>query len=497
MLAEMERSQQLYSSDLTALKEVNTLLQQQQSEASTENALILQKQSELYEELSQLQQTKSEAMELCRQYENMYNEERKRHQVDREQIRKMRMQGISDSKSTTMEVDSLRKQLSGEKRTMTRLGAENRSLKAQVSFLEQKLRDIEKEQQHQIPSLTKATIKRVSQSTFISQPRSSTLDSRYPPPSYQPHTEEFYSKLQQEFNSSSSTQLPVNLYESQSHNHVVDEDASIMTVSGPQHQSTAVKSLTRNHTVLETQQRTAVKQHDYDDAMLHSEISYSYRSMLAPERRERDDTGRISELKSRNNHVLPHLKSSYAVELQEKTEDPGILPGQTRRPQRKRPVGNTTTIKLTNESVLIDNGRKRSTTSRRTAGELSFSGSPAPSRRRISEPTPPKASSTLRENKDNSHQRRGSPRDTNEENDEPEQYPPGTMFEMNFSPPTHSSKVSAPPERLARRLKKQEKPVSTTSESTNTSDVRGSKKSVSTRATHKTTRKRTVLKTKN
>ena len=459
-LAEMERSHQLYCTEMNALQESNTHLQQQQAEASAENAAILQKQSELYKELSTLQETKSEMMDLCRQYESAYNEERGRRQADREQIRKMRTQSFSESENAATEVNSLRRQLSGEKRATTRLGAENRSLKAQVSFLEQKLKDLEKE--HLPPPSPPKPSRRGLRSTFIAPPR--RLPTHADP---RPSTEEFYSQLQHEFDSSTSTQIPTDISDNPSH-----------TLRG------------------ETSELT-------------------FRSSIFTGIGLQDDENRITELKDRNRRVLPHLKSSYAVELQEKPDNPCILNERTSRPQKRRLVGSES-VRLSStsrlgghvaEDVLVgEETRKRTTTSRKVAGDLSFSGSPVPTRRRVSEPLTPQTplpvhhmeASSKWQDPRRATMATGYPlrEYLDREENQPElENKPAAMFELNFSPPRARA---VPPERLKERLSKQEKPTKPPAISSRTGATRGtSKRTVGVGKFPQQTSRRSALKTKN
>lgn len=466
-LAEMERGHQVYCKELTALEESNSHLQQQQAEANAENTAILHKQTELYKELSALQETKSEIMDLCRQYEDAYNKERERRQADQEQIRKMRTQSFSDTENAATEVNLLRKQLSGEKRSTTRLSAENKSLKAQVSFLEQKLKD--SEQERFLSSSPRPSQKGLS-STYTGRPSSkivSTYDTRA-------NAREFYSQLQHEFDTSStSTQIPTEVSDT-----TFKVDTSESSFLDSRFHSTAMKPPSLPHT-----SRSSVSQ------------------MIG-------DKDRISELKDRNSKVLPHLKSSYAVEFQEKPESPHILNERISRPRRKRGVGNES-VRLTStggeihvaEDLLVGgDSRKRTTTSRKVTGDLSFTGSPVPTRRRISEPQTPS----------DSHCDAGSrwqdPRRATmaggyplQDRDMPEiENKPATMFELNFSSPSIKTASSDMPERLKQRLAKKERPAKPTAVPPPTSAApNGSKQTVTGGKRSQPTTKRHVLKSKN
>ena len=431
-VAEKERSDEVYSSQRRALEEANSALLHQQSKASAENAFILQKQSELYREMEALQETKTEVMELCRRYEEMYNEERERRQADREQIRMMRAQGEIESESTAMECDALRRQLSEEKHATTRLGAESRSLKAQVSFLETKLRDLERAR---------------TQSSFTTQPQTTRPSHIRDTSTSDPH---HCTYSRNEFDDTLiSTDILV------SHSLPFRDPAgatfSESTFCNPNFQSTAVKPQPHLLSLNSTRQPPPSVERGGG---------------------EEDDKRRLSELRSRNRKAPPHLQSSYAVELQEKRDDPCLLGGQRDRPRRKRAPGNATSLRLSSDSIaVLEESRKRSSGSRKLAGDLGSSGSPAPSRRRVSDPLTPHTAFRSTIEGDSSLQDprratmapsysllrgRGREDENRPEVDEP---PPATMFEMNFSPPARPKSTAAQlPERLKQRLAKQEKP---------------------------------------
>ena len=481
-MIEKEQTHEAYSSELRALEETNAVLQQQQNKASAENAIILEKQSELYREMTQLQETKAEAMELCRRYEGLYNEERERRQTDRELIRKMRSQEMSENKTAAVETDSLRRQLSDERRTTTRLGAENRSLKAQVSYLEKKLQDSERVHTQNTFSANQQTSRPYSHTdTLTSQPQHSTTFSK------------------KELNTSTNHTVFSAHQLTARDTAVAETTFNDSILSGPAFQSTTVKKPppTPNYS---------------------TQLNLSQTSRAGGGEGGEDDAHRISELRSRNKKVLPHLKSSYAVELQEKTEDPCLLGVQTRRSLRtRRAVGNTTSLRLTSDSIsLPDESRKRTSGSRKLTGDLgSPSGSPASSRRRISNPATPRPSLSTslqppgqgdsvvydlrRDPLEHSYNPRGCQRDENcLKVDESEDLLQGSMFEMNFSPPVRASKRPPPdmPERLRQRLNttrsKQEKTVSVAPPAS--TDI-GRKKSG--KITKPQTAKRGALKTKN
>ena len=463
-MAEKKQTHEAYSTQLRSLEEANAAFQRQQSEASAENALIQEKQSELYREMTALHATKSEAMDLVRRYEGLYMEEREKRQTDRETIREMRAQGMSESRTATAEADLLRGQLSAEKRATARLGAENRSLQAQISYLENKLRDTERAAR--------------AHNTFTSQPQntgpsysshSDTLVTR-------PHHSTTFKKNELDISRISSDILVSNPSSSH-HLHSTDETAETTlndsVFSAPTYQSTAVKPPPMQ----------SIHPPQNSRGVGGGGGGRGVGGGGGGGGGGEDDRYRISELKARNRKVLPHLKSSYAVELQEKKSHPGLLGEQTRRLQlaRKRAVGNNTSVRITSDSAsVLEESRKRTSGARKLAGDLGSSGSPASSRRRISDPlTPRQTVSSLRSTDgdtlmydprratiDPSYNLQGCLGDENRtETDGQDEILTTSMFEMNFSPPKRAAKRTAElPERLRQRLakpeKKQEKPVS-------------------------------------
>ena len=452
-MAEKQQTHEAYSSQLRSLEEANAALQRQQSEASAENALIQGKQSELYREMTALQATKSEAMDLVRRYEGMFNEERDKRQADRETMRKMRAQGVSESRTATAEADLLRGQLSAEKRAAARLGAENRSLQAQISYLENKLRDTERAAR--------------AHNTFTSQPQNTR-------PSYSSRSDTLVTQPHHSTTTFKKNELDISR---------ISSDILVSNPSSSHHLSSRDETAetTFNDSVFSapTYQSTVVKPPPMQS--IHPPQNTIGRGVGGG---GEDDQYRISQLKARNRKVLPHLKSSYAVELQEKKSDPCLLGEQTRRLQlaRKRAVGNNTSVRVTSDSAsVLEESRKRTSGARKLAGDLSSSGSPASSRRRISDPLTPRKSSvsslqstdgdTLmydprRATIDASYNLRGCLKDENRpEIDGQDEILTTSIFEVNFSPPKQAAKRTAElPERLRQRLakpeKKQEKPVS-------------------------------------
>lgn len=159
----------------------------------------------------------------------------------------------------------------------------------------------------------------------------------------------------------------------------------------------------------------------------------------------------------------------------------------------------------------FEESRKRTITSRKATGDLSLSGSPVPTRRRISEPLtpqqnplsfPPTEVDPNCEDSRRATMAAGFPlREYLNDDETKPASRPGTVFELNFSPP--HTKVAAPPKRLAQRLSKQEKPakpattILSQANVTRATSVSGRKTAGVGKGVQQATSKRAALKTKN
>ena len=331
-------------------------------------------------------------------------------------------------------------------------------------------------------------------STFVASPHPSSAG--LTSSTTQPNTEEFYSQLQHEFDTFTGTQIPTDISDSPSHATFREEETFVGSdFPGPLHHSTTVKprqTLNGGQTAKDRQQGTRRGSGD-------------------------DNENRITVLMDRNSRVLPHLKSSYAVEMQERPpEYPSILNEREGRPRRKRAVGNDPSrLTFTRGQVMkggeFEESRKRTITSRKATGDLSLSGSPLPTRRRISEPLTPQQNPSSLPPTEVDPKFEDSRRATmaagfplreylNDDEIKPEGRP-STAFELNFSPPR--TKAAAPPKKLAQRLSKQEKPAkpATTIPSqthvTRATTAGGRKTTGVGKGVQQTTSKRAALKTKN
>ena len=439
------------------------------------NTAIIQKQNSLYEELQTLQDTKTEAMDLCRQYEMAYKEEREQRMADREQMKKTRIQELAKCEQAVQEVNSLRRQLSSERHTTTHLGAENKSLKAQVAFLEQKLKDMEAKLKELggggrglFPSPPKLS-DRSQKSALQLRPLSPLLSVSSYADSQTSQQDEFHSKLHHEFDTTEEM-------------HILIDPISCIGVADDSH-----PPLQDSLTTSSVQQHTAVKPDVLLQTSAHSG-GPSLRASVVGRERETEkgassgwlsDRVRISELKSRNRRMPPHLKSSYAVELQEQPESPSISNdsiqfGKRVRPRRcEQPSALAASSRSTAAAAAIEDSeeeesRKRSAHARSAAGDLSSSNSPVLVRRKVANPSsqtfftatddtkwqnPRRATMASGYNLRDFLNNRAPPQPHQDENKANRS---GATFELSFSPPRR--KTAALPDRLVQRLNKLERP---------------------------------------
>ena len=427
-MAKVESGHQLYCREVQELREINVTLQQQVSEQAQEGDIFRQRQTDLQEQLCSLQESKDEIAKLCQEYELAYKAERERSQALREEMKRMAEKRSNEGRTVVGEVNSLREHLSREKHTITRLGSENRTLKAQVSFLEQKLRDLEV-QKCLFPPFTTPSHSNLHHSTASHPPTS--------PPSvfsaHKPHTTEdlflkkFYS-LKSELTSLTEGR----------------ENVSSVENASSQLDNTAGK------------ERPAKDEQCMMSAQLKAPKDSGWAS----------DRARISELAKRNRNVLPHLKSSYAVELQEQVDSPSISHERIKsgregkKEHRAHPPSNLA-ISLSDShqvpslptSISTEGSGKSSvmpcknSRDQSSSESLLFTSSKV-NAQAMTPQTPCLHLETEREQRKCTIPVKGNMQDQNEVVVENQV---GSMFELTFSPP----KKAAPPKCLRQRLEKQ------------------------------------------
>ena len=428
-MAKVESGHQLYCREVQELREINATLQQQVSERAQEGDIFRQRQTDLHEQLCSLQESKEEMTELCQQYELSYKAERERSQSLREEMKRMAEERSNEGRMVRAEVNSLRDHLSREKHTITRLGSENRTLKAQVSFLEQKLMDLEVQKCLSPPS-TRFSHSNLHHST-ASHPHTA-------PPSvfstHKPHT---------------------------------TEDSLLQNFYGLKSEITSLTEVRGNVSPVENTSsqchNTAAKERPAKDG--HCAVSTQLKAQ--EDSGWLSDRARISELAKRNRNVLPHLKSAYAVELQDQVNSPSISYQRVKsgrdgkREHSTHPPSNLA-ISLSDSylvpslttGISTEDSRKSTVMPCTISRDMSSCESLLFTRSKVNAQatttqTPSLHLGTERELRKCAVAVKGNLQDQNEEEVVGNQV--GSMFELTYSPP----KKAAPPERLRRRQEKQ------------------------------------------
>ena len=444
---ELQETHQRFQLDIETLKAKNRELQLRQEKSYTnlckENHTMLKKQTKLYEEMEELREMQKEATVVCQQYEEALNE--------------------------------TKKLLVKEQRHSAKLVSENKSLETQLGFASQKLRDLEK---------TKNS--RASPPCSLSRQSSRFGRSHVPSTisSYEPRTneEEFYSHLQDEFDSTAGS-IPFEFEDPPSDDGLTFKSSSTITKTNPRRATLHVSAFSSTR----------------------SQLGASSLAMIREDKEEEsaeDNKGRVSELQRRNAKALPHLKSSYPIEMQVQPESPSLSDDcvknatvQGRGPltsTTRRPAASQMTSKQSSPCAEMHPGRKRTISSRKRAeGFLQppfdpLMTSPLPTRRRIS-------SSPIQENilPRHTETRRFTMAPTgvklreyldHKPTSEPDPRRQSTTFDITFSPPR--AKVSLP-----KRLQQQKE------NKTNKTTV--SKPSATVTKSRHAQNRKTVLKSKN
>ena len=354
---ELKRTHKHYQSDLETIKDKNRELQLSQekvyADLCKENHASLKKQTKLHEEVEELRGMQGEMTALCQQYKDA--------------------------------LDKTKKLLAKEQHHGAKLASENKSLEAQLGFASQKLRDLEKRKNSRAasPPPPSRQSSRLGSTSSCAPRMLSSCELRT-------NEEDFYSRLQEEFDSTVGS-IPFESDDPQSDDSEAENSFRSLSTSSktitkinPRRATLAVPSLSSSH--------------------WHS-------SLAAIQEDEEEENGggdsrvRISELQRRNAKALPHLKSSYPIEMQVQPESPNNSDDHVKNAvHRKRDARelytNTsadlqTTSKAGFLSTEAHQSRKRTISSRKRAERFSpppfdpLTTSPLPTRRRTSAPPTP------------------------------------------------------------------------------------------------------------
>ena len=339
---ELQETHQQFQLDLETLKARNRELQRSQEKSYTnlckENHAMLKKQTKLYEEMEELKEMQRETTAVCQQYEEALNE--------------------------------TKKLLAKERRHSAKLVSENKSLEAQLGFASQKLRDLEKTKNSR--ASPPRSLSRQS-SRFGRSHETSTVSS------YEPRTneEEFYSHLQDEFDSTAGS-IPFEFEDPPSDDCLTFNSFSTIAKTNPRRATLHVPAFSSCRSQLGTSSLAVIQEDREEESAEDSKV-------------------RVSELQRRNAKALPHLKSSYPIEMQVQPESPSLSDDhvknatvQGRGPLTRRPAVSQMTRKQSPPCAEVYESRKRTISSRKRAEEFlqppfdPLTTSPLPTRRRIS-----------------------------------------------------------------------------------------------------------------
>ena len=287
-----------YALELQTHGDIGAFQTWQNEEIREENTESYRKITKLCEEIDHLRAREKEMTALCREYKMMAESEQDRALSTSEEIKKLQskldsyeIEKAKEIKQLQQELEQVQYRLSKEQR---QAASEKSSLTAQLNYASEKLRMLEKSSQVTTPPPSlwssrqkPAPIHKVDLSASTISSSSTTV--------HDTHSD--VELIQHEFNH--------------------EESRSVIPTEFPS---------TEENNELAFSGDTTKKR-----ATLASSQPYRGRSGASSplstlmEDRQEDDECRILELQKRNSKTLPHLRSSYAIELQTHRKSPSIF----------------------------------------------------------------------------------------------------------------------------------------------------------------------------
>ena len=259
--------------------------------------------TKLYEEMDHLRAREQETTALCREYKMVAEREQGRALSATEEVKKLQgklesyeVEKVREVEVLEQELEQIKYQLLKEQR---QAASEKSSLTAQLNYASEKIRLLEKSSQVSSPPRSRPG-SRSSRQKLAPNPKmntSASTISNFSAIAHDTHSDvELESQIQHEFDRLTS-----------------EGTQSVIPTESPEEDNELTFSGT-----------TSKKRATLASQTYRGRSGTSSRLSTLVEDRQEDDEGRISELQRRNSKALPHLKSSYAVELQTHRDSPSI-----------------------------------------------------------------------------------------------------------------------------------------------------------------------------
>ena len=274
----------------------------------------LRKQTKLYEEMDHLRARELEATALCKEFKMVAEREQAHALSTTEDMKKLQSKLESCEKENVEETGRLEQELNQIKYQLLKeqreAASEKKSLMAQLSYASEKLRLSEKSSQVFSPPRSRPS----SKSSRQKPAPIPKVISHFSPNVHDTYSDvELESQIQHEFDRlpSEGTQSVIPVDSSSS------EEDDVLTLSSASTLDTSKKRVTIA-------------------SQIHGgRFGGNSRLSTITEDKQEVSEGRISELQRRNSRYLPHLKSSYPVELQTQRESPSICDERIKNGSRR------------------------------------------------------------------------------------------------------------------------------------------------------------------